>query len=480
MNNIVKIISLILSVIIGFFTYPISFIPSNYSEVFDVMTGEYSENSITFNGKKSEIHTAGNVSFNDDGTVSVFNEMKIIFDNSSCDWFNYFGLAYTSDSYIKGSLSYRSGTKEMSEDFFLEPADDGSVFYSFIDNSLDRKKANAVLSLTFRPLNTESARLSLNGFSIFNRAVPDREVYIENENYKLGVDLLWGGALSYLEDKNSDVEAVRIDGEIKVDSNASARYNTEAVNKNVNLINRYDPGRLVQQSYYGIGSAPYEPGVFMGNTWSYNPVQGGNQFGDSSKIVDLKVTEKSLYIKCRPLDWAKPKEHITPSYMEATYEFIGNSVHVSCRFVDFSGYNNTEVRTQEIPAFYCIEPLNNFVYYAGNNPWNNEKLTVVDDLIFWPDAGYPNFTSLECWSAFVGEFDDSFGIGIYVPDETRFLTGVYSRGTTTETDPSVSGATSYIAVTKDMLLKDFNPVEYEFYLSTGNSAEIRNNFSMIK
>lgn len=267
---------------------------------------------------------------------------------------------------------------------------------------------------------------------------------------------------------------------MKVDSKASERYNTKAISKNVNLINRYDAGRLVQQSYYGTASEEYSPETFMGNVWAYNPVQGGNQYNDSSKIVDLRICENSLYVKCRPLDWAKSKEHITPSYMEATYEFTENSIHVKCRFVDFSLYDNTEARTQEIPAFYCIEPLNNFIYYAGDNPWSDEELTTVDNLIFWPDAGYPTYNSLENRSAFIGEFNDSFGIGLYVPDETRFLTGVFARGTVTSADPSVEPATSYIAVTKDMVLRNYEPYGYEFYITTGDSAEIRNNFKLIK
>ena len=155
----------------------------------------------------------------------------------------------------------------------------------------------------------------------------------------------------------------------------------------------------------------YDHGVYMDNDWRYNPVQGGNQFNDASKIVDLKVNEDSIYIKCRPLDWAKEKEFITPSYMEATYSFENGMVHAKCRFVDFSGYPEAE-STQEIPAFYCIEPFNNFVYYPGDKPWTNGELKSEPDLIFWPDAGYPHFYNQENWGAFIGEFDDSFGVGV--------------------------------------------------------------------
>ncbi len=391
--------------------------------------------------------------------------------------FNYYGIKYTSDEYLKCSIAYMVGNKRVVEEFFLEPGE--KEFYSFIDNALDGENAKTLVEFSCTPLNAKKANVKYTAFSVFLREVPEQEVFIETENYKLGVDLLWGGALSYLEDLNSDVEAVKVDGKIKVDSNASERYDTRAVNENVNLINRNDTGRLVQQSYYGTVEAPYEPGTYMDNTWNYNPVQGGNQYNENSKIVDIKCTDTEIYVKCRPLDWAKSKEYITPSYMEAWYTIENNNVHVKCRFTDFSGYPATP-RTQELPAFYCIEPLNTFVYYDGAEPFSKDnKLCIEDSLIFWPDAGYPNFKSVEQWSAFRGEFSDSFGIGLYMPTHDTFLTGVFARGETTEKDPSIDSPTSYIAVVKDYVFESFKPKEYDYYISTGTTDEIRNNFKEI-
>ncbi len=414
-----------------------------------------------------------------EGFVAFSDKLKIDINEYGLEWFNYYGISYSSDSYIKGVVTYRTGVIEKSEEFFLEPAEK-SEFYSFIDNCLDKTKANALISVEFTPLDKETAKMKIGGISVFNREIPDREVFISNGQYKIGVDLLWGGALSYMEDLNSNVQAVEVDGRIKVDSNASERYNAKSVNNNVNLINRYDPGRLIQQSYYGTYDCDaYKGGVFMDNVWNYNPVQGGNQFGDSSKIVDMRVDDNSIYIKCRPLDWAKEKEDITPSYMEATYKIENNLVHASCRFVDFSGYPDYYT-SQEIPAFYCIEPFNRYVYYSSDKPWTNDTLTVEPKLIFWPDAGYPNFTSTENWSAFIGDFDDSFGIGVYIPNETRFLAGVFDREKTVNTDPSKDAATSYIALVKFMDFKSYSPIEYDYYLSAGNTTEIRTAFSTLK
>lgn len=465
-----RILSLIFSFFIGFFTYPISFIPDRIECEFEVKTGDFSCDSMILNGEKASIKLSGNYILSENGMLIINDKTTLEFENIAVDWFNYYGISYYSDSHIKGYLSYKTGVKDKTEEFFLEPGE--KTFYSFIDNCLDSVKGNVIYSISFEPLECDTAQIILNGVSLFNREVPEQEIYIENESYKIGVDLLWGGALSYMEDLNSNVQAVKVDGKIRVDSNASERYGAKSINNNVNLINRNDTGRLVQQSYYGTNSGGYECGEFMGNVWSYNPVQGGNQFNESSKIVDLRVENDSIYIKCRPLDWAKSKEHAAPAYMEATYEFVGNTLHASCRFVDFSGYDEA-VNTQEIPAFYCVEPLNRFVYYTS------EGFACAPDLIFWPDAGYPRFNSTECWSAFIGEFDDSFGIGVYVPGETEFLAGVYGRGETTKSDPSKDVPTSYIALTKNMLFKSFSPIEYDFYLSTGDKNEIRNNFTSL-
>lgn len=181
------------------------------------------------------------------------------------DCFNYFGIKYSTDSYARGVITYTKSSEKYFEDFFLEPSENGS-FYSFIDSILDKRKSSRFCSVSFEPLNKETGSFTLSGIGLFNREISDREVYIQNDEYMLGIDLLWGGALSYLEDLNSNVEAVKVDGRIFVDSKASERYNTKSVNNNANLINRYEPGRLVQQSYYGIFKDGYESGEFMGNT----------------------------------------------------------------------------------------------------------------------------------------------------------------------------------------------------------------------
>lgn len=462
-----KIIAFIMSFVVGIFSYPLSFFDCNTDKNFQVTTGGF----FTFNGEGTDVNIHGENY--DDGTFVLNDKVKIEFKDTMTDWFNFFALSYTSDACVKGEIEYKAGVVVKTETFFLEKAESPKMFSSFIDNCLEGTKANGIYSVSFYPLDKKGAKLNLRGMNLFNREIPDREIFIESDGYKIGVDLMWGGALSYLEDTDSSVEAVYADGRMYVDSKAGERYNAEVVSKNVNLINRADTGRLVQQSYYGTFDCDeYQGGVYMDQKWNYNPVQGGNQFNESSKIVDVRYTDTSIYIKCRPLDWALPKENITPSYMEATYSIGDGAVHVECRYIDFSGYP-VVTTTQEIPAFYCIEPLNRFVYANGG------EIKSEPDLIFWPDAGYPNFISDENWAAFVGQQEDSFGIGVYVPDETVFLSGVFARGGELGVDPSVDSPTSYIAVVKTKESTSFEPFTYDYYLATGDTEEIRNTFNSL-
>ena len=390
--------------------------------------------------------------------------------------FNCFGLRYSCDGCMKGVFSYLTPNgRTAEEDFFLEPGSEAE-FYSFIDGFLKKNKAIKPLSLAVTPLSGDCGDLKLTAFSVFNRRTPEqKEVFIENQKLKAGVDLDMGGALSYLEDLDSEVEVANKDGRIVLDSRAGDKTGGMVLNRNVNLINCHDTGRLIQQSYYGSAdSEGYEAGIYNGQKWAYNPVQGGNQFEGKSKLIDVRATDTQIYIKARPMDWALDDEHITPSYMEATYTLDGAVLKASCRFVDFSGYDSV-VTTQELPAFYCAEPLNDFVYADEDG-----EIVSVPDLIFWPDAGYPNFKTGENWSAFTAGGAEGFGIGLYTPHHDTFLAGVFERGGCVTGDPASETPTSYIACVSAFPFMSFKPFSYDFYITTGDANEIRSNFMRIE
>lgn len=430
--------------------------------------------------------------------------------------FNRYEIGYSSDAYVKGELDFNGTTEE----FFLEPSENG-CFSGYIDGFINGTTQSTVTSVKFTPLNNEFMNFELSSIDLSNETnIGDSEnmVYLGNENtdYTIGIDLDWGGALTYMVDNTNNVVAAKsnsddtapievgfyedYDGQTTTTTGGSLGgilgglfpglgnttttddYTTQS---NVNLINCHDTGRLVQQSYYGTGDSSYEPGYYGEAIWPYNPVQGGNINNEASKIVDLQITDNEIYIKCRPLDWAKSADYITPSYIEAWYTLEDCLVRATCRFVDYSGYPSVTT-DQEFPAFYCVEALNNFVYYTGGEAWSdNNAKTTLTDLTFWGTAPDQYYDCNENWGAFVGDGEGGYGIGLYAPGQTNFHPGVYQRDTITKiTDDSGNSidkqdATSYIGVVGSFNFQSYTPISYCYYMTTGDVDTIRSNFKAL-
>lgn len=272
-------------------------------------------------------------------------------------------------------------------EFFLEPGE--GTFTSFIDDIFDYKYASGVVRISVDVLNGDDYEFVIKDIKVDRVDVPEMTIYIQNEFYKVGVDLLWGGGLNYIEDLNERSLS--------------------------NLLNRCDTGRLVQQSYYGTREAPYIMARFNNANWSYNPVQGGDQYGNTSKLIDYKVNGNSVYVKCRPRDWAQRKMY-TISYMENVYSLVDNVIKVDNRFVDFSGYK-AKPGHQELPAFYVISYLDTFVFYDGTKPWTDDELTFQRNLPFWGGSEHNKCVfkvkenNDETWCAWVDK--NNYGIGLY-------------------------------------------------------------------
>ena len=104
--------------------------------------------------------------------------------------------------------------------------------------------------------------------------------YLDNGVIRLGVDLNMGGAITYL-----------------------SRSGTEQ-----NLVNSFDCGRQIQMSYYS-GPVPFAiAGKQPKPEWSFigwNPIQVGDAFGNSSKLLEHSNDSKQIYVKCIPLHWPR-------------------------------------------------------------------------------------------------------------------------------------------------------------------------------
>ena len=216
--------------------------------------------------------------------------------------FNQISFSYEATSAVRAVVSYRIGAKTVDEELLLSSQSKTSSM--LLDGYLDRKTASRLISVRFEPIVTgENCVLSVSDFACCLQNVPKDDVlFIENEHYKAGVNLKWGGGLSWFEDKeNGDYG---------------------------NLLNSHDTGRLVQQSYYGPTAIEgYENGVFGNTVWGYNPVQGGDQYGNASKLVAVEKSDDKIRVVCRPLDWAQDNL-FTQTYYTSVYQLTDNGLTV--------------------------------------------------------------------------------------------------------------------------------------------------------
>ncbi len=388
----------------------------------------------------------------DKGAVTFTEGLTYTFsDEAFSEKFNRFTLVYTATAPVKIFVTFTARGKVTEEYFFLDA--DRSSFSGLNSGYMDGYSARTLTSLRVEPLTDAPASFTLTGLSTERLDKLPRTYYLESDRYKLGIDLGWGGTVSYLEDK------------------------TCAIPELVNLVNRHDTGRLIQQSFYGVQeNDEYTPGVSFDSKWRYNPVQGGDQYNNPSRLIDLVITENSLYIKSQPQDWALDNA-LTPSYYENTYTLDGDCIKVDNRFTDYSGWEHP-FAGQELPAFYTVSYLDTFVWYNGEEPWTGDTLSSKNDLPFWGEfAGQCTFIlrekNTETWCAWINGADD-YGLGVYVPNIDQHKAGRYLFD---GSKSDMAESTGYVAPVNVLKIVSFDPIEYSYLLTAGNTATIRKTFT---
>lgn len=293
------------------------------------------------------------------------------------------------------------------------------------------------LSSFFNRFNTAGARLILAALSavlMWTAASEKGEAhmdantmtYLDNGTIRLGIDLTWGGAISYL----------------------SVSGTTQ------NLVNRHDAGRLIQQSYYGAG-------MYSGCGWGANPVQGGDIRNNPSGILAYYNDNTTVYVKSRPLDWCL-SDVPANAYMENWYTLEGNAVKVVNRFHNFdSGFGL--IRDQELPAVFTPESLSSFSRYAGTMPFTGDSLTTGT-------PGFPNVSHYqsEAWGTHLDAGGE--GLGWYTPNVHYSTNYVYTgAGTGGEYGDKVA----YTAPVYRFAVLPDESYQYEYYLVPGSAADTR-------
>ena len=228
-----------------------------------------------------------------------------------------------------------------------------------------------------------------------------------------------------------------------------------------NLLNHFDHGRLVQQSYYG-----KKDGSLWGkNPWRWNPVQGGGYKGTAATVLELHSDATTLYAKTRPRHWASEAD-LPDVTMEEWITLTGRIAHVRFK-VAYTGDVTHPIEAQEIPAFFTEPDLSTLVVYDQQKPWTG-------DTLHRSQPGWPNESRkiTEHWAAYVDT--NNFGIGAYVPVANSLTCYRYQAGKT-----SPQGACSYFAPITRFAIKPGFVFEYDLFMTLGTAEQIRTSFEAI-
>ena len=266
-------------------------------------------------------------------------------------------------------------------------------------------------------------------------------LYLDNGTVRLGIDLASGGSVFSFGD-------------------AASR---------VNLLNHFDRGRFVQQSYYGAADGS----LWNKKPWRWNPVQGGDWRGSPARLLSCSVVTNAgrstaLVSRSVPKHWASG-EDLTNAVMEQRITLTNALAHIRYRFV-YSGVTAHPPAHQELPAVFIDGAYTNLVFYNGPQPWTNGELTRA--VPGWPNEGKK---TTEHWAAFVN--DREFGLGVFTPG-TGELTCYRYEGDR-KTGPEGS-ACSYFAPVRTFAITPGLTFEYDVWLSVGTAREIRARFAAVR
>jgi arylsulfatase A-like enzyme len=260
--------------------------------------------------------------------------------------------------------------------------------------------------------------------------VPKTWRFLENERLKIGVDLGAGAAIGWLSTKAAPDK---------------------------NLINTYDRGRYVQQSYYG----DEDGSKWNGKPWRYNPVQGGDWRGLPAKVIEFKSdSPTSLYAKTTPRHWASGKllDEVT---MEQWITLEGDFAHVKYRVTCGLNMAAHQPHHQELPAFFVQPEFDTLVYCEGE-PGKNAGLMHKQpgDKNEYINLGEP-------WVAWADK--DGLAVGL--------LAGKAKRATCYRVGGE--GACSYVAPIETFALTPGLISEHEVWIGTGAVDDLRRGFDRL-
>jgi hypothetical protein len=268
-------------------------------------------------------------------------------------------------------------------------------------------------------------------------AVISQLEYINNGTIKLGINTIWGGGIGYF----SHMVDVK------------------------NVINHYDVGRNIQQSFYGNPNGRYFDGV----EWRYNPVQGGDMHNNGSTILSKVNWGDAIYVKTKPKDWSWDNVN-TNDVMEQWITLRGDVAQIIYRYT-YNGVGETTYQHQEMPAPYFVYDLANLAYYSGGYQYKTRSQIPCHD----EGGGNGSLTTGENWAAYVTTAATTgWGCGILTPG-TNYIEYFRSYNSNSG-DSDTSWNANYFGPIRSIKLVSGFSIQYTAYLNIGNLSDIRDHF----
>ena len=266
--------------------------------------------------------------------------------------------------------------------------------------------------------------------------------YLDNGSIRLGVDTSKGGGIVLLQPSGP-------------------------LGSGSNVVNSFDLGRLVQQSYYS-GPASFVPaGTTQHPSWSpwpWNPVQGGDAYGNRSTLISASNSGTQIYVKSRPKQWALQNVDAECT-LEEWITLSGSVVTVRNRLTNArADATQYAARTQELPAVYTWAKLTQLKAYTGTQPFTSGSVSII------PNAAPPwtTFRATEGWAAYVDAND--WGLGVFAPNNVKFIGGFAG---TPGTGGPTSSNTGYIAPIRQEIIDHDIVYEHTYHLILGSLSSIR-------
>lgn len=228
-----------------------------------------------------------------------------------------------------------------------------------------------------------------------------------------------------------------------------------------NLINHWDRGRLVQQSYYGAKDGSF----WNKQPWRWNPVQGGGWKDEPARLLELKESKSSFYAKTMAKHWATGMD-LPEVIFEEWISLTGKVAHVKFRMT-YTGTNAHPKMAHELPAVFVEPKYETLLVYEGANPWSGGAVSRSK-------PGWPNESRQfsENWAAYVNT--NNFGVGVFVPVADTLTCYRFGDG------KREHGSCSYFAPLKSFAITPGIKFEYDVWLTIGSADDVRARFSAIR